>query len=129
MSTSSLLLPHTTLQSTSFNKIVSAPPTASSSHSEQTNDKEKDASTSAIEKEKKKETEDDATMLTIPKTFAYTLSLLDCSFTKRPYPGIWQLRYVKGKLFTLKTKLSVYFVCLKFFQPAASSRRFITSYS
>lgn len=94
MSTNSLLLPHTTLQSTSFNKITSAPPTASSTKTEQINDKENATPASANEKEKEmeKETEDDATMAAIPKTFSYTLSLLDCSFTKRPFPGIWQLR-------------------------------------
>lgn len=97
MSTNSLLLPHTTLQSTRFNQITSVPPTASGSQSEQMNDKEKVGSASANEKDKEKETEDDATLAAIPKTFAYTLSLLDCSFTKRPFPGIWQLRYVKRK--------------------------------
>lgn len=29
----------------------------------------------------------------IPKTFAFTLTLLDCSFNKRPFTGIWQLRF------------------------------------
>lgn len=32
--------------------------------------------------------------LVLPRTFAYTLTLLDCSFNKRPFTGIWQLRYV-----------------------------------
>lgn len=95
MSTNSLLLPHTTLQATSFNKVSSVPPTASSTKSEQMNDKENadltNANTSEKEKEKEKESEDDATMAAIPKTYSYTLSLLDCSFTKRPFPGIWQL--------------------------------------
>lgn len=109
MSTNSLLLPHTTLQSTGFNKITSViPQTASSLHSEQMNDKEKaEAVAAASSDERQKETEDDATMATIPKTFAYTLSLLDCSFTKRPFPGIWQLRLVHKQLFHIKTKSSI----------------------
>lgn len=96
------MLPHTTLQSTSFDEITSVPATASTLHSEQMNDKEKSASANANE-EGKEAHEDDATMVAIPKTFAYTLSLLDCSFTKRPFPGIWQLRYViKTKPFALR---------------------------
>lgn len=106
LSTNSLLLPYTTLQSTNFNKITSLPATASTIHSEndQMNDKEKSASENANEKEKQS-SEDDVTMAAIPRTFAYTLSLLDCSFTKRPFPGIWQLRYVKIKLFVERIQL------------------------
>lgn len=92
MSTNSLLLPHTTLQSTSFNKIILERSSASSPQSEQMNDKEKVAAANSNEKEK--ENDDAVTMSAIPKTFAYTLSLLDCSFSKRPFPGIWQLRYM-----------------------------------
>lgn len=84
-SPTSLLLPYTTLQSPSFNKIasVSAAPNAPV---EQIDEKE----VINLENINEKYTED-ATM-SIPKTFAYTLSLLDCSFNKRPFPGIWQLR-------------------------------------
>lgn len=35
--------------------------------------------------------EEEATNL-IPKTFSYNLSLMDCTFNRRPFPGIWQLR-------------------------------------
>lgn len=38
------------------------------------------------------ETDRDGQDLVIPKTFAYTLTLIDCSFDKRPLAGIWQLR-------------------------------------
>lgn len=86
-STTSLLLPHTTLQSTSFNKISSAPATASA-QAEPAIDKE-----TGDLVDKNEESGDDATTAAgIPKTFAYTLSLLDCTFNKRPFPGIWQLR-------------------------------------
>lgn len=86
-SPTSLLLPYTTLQSESFNKIASAS-AASNAQPDQMNDKESSNSEDVIEKQ----TED--TPMGIPKTYAYTLSLLDCSFSKRPFPGIWQLRYL-----------------------------------
>lgn len=30
---------------------------------------------------------------TIPRTFSYNLALIDCTFQRRPNPGIWQFRY------------------------------------
>lgn len=39
----------------------------------------------------------------IPKTFAFTLTLLDCSFDKRPFTGIWQLRYFLKKKFLMQS--------------------------
>lgn len=30
---------------------------------------------------------------TIPRTFSYDLALIDCTFQRRPNPGIWQFRY------------------------------------
>lgn len=83
-STTSLLLPHTTLQSASFSRITSGS-AAPSTQSHPINDKEMNHL--EINNDQSEETG-----LTIPKTFAYTLSLLDCSFNKRPIPGIWQLR-------------------------------------
>lgn len=83
-STTSLLLPHTTLQSASFSRITSGS-TAPSAQTEPLNDKE--MNNLDINNDQSGETG-----ATIPKTFAYTLSLLDCSFNKRPIPGIWQLR-------------------------------------
>lgn len=86
-SPTSLLLPYSTLHSPGFNKIASVSASASKTPScVQLNEKE-------IVNEK--QTVDPTTMTSstnIPKTFAYTLSLLDCSFNKRPFPGIWQLR-------------------------------------
>lgn len=84
-SPTSLLLPYTTLQSESFNKIASTS-VASNAQPDRVNDAELINSDGINEKH----TED--TAMGIPKTFAYTLSLLDCSFNKRPFPGIWQLR-------------------------------------
>lgn len=83
-STTSLLLPHSTLQSAGFSKIASVSPSTKSE-------------SPIIEKEVVNAEIIDETFVkdmgtTIPKTFAYTLSLLDCSFNKRPMPGIWQLR-------------------------------------
>lgn len=31
---------------------------------------------------------------TIPRTFSYNLSIIDCTFTRRPNAGIWQFRFV-----------------------------------
>lgn len=31
---------------------------------------------------------------TIPRTFSYSLALIDCTFQRRPNPGIWQFRYM-----------------------------------
>lgn len=84
-SPTSLLLPYTTLQSPSFNKIASNS-SAPSAPVHQIEEKE----VINLENINEKYTED--TTMTIPKTFAYKLSLLDCSFNKRPFPGIWQLR-------------------------------------
>lgn len=81
VSATSLLLPHTILQSTSFSKIASTP----SAKAEKINDKD------MINAETINETFVKDLTISIPKTFAYTLSLLDCSFNKRPLPGIWQL--------------------------------------
>lgn len=83
-SPTSLLLPYTTLQSASFNKITSAS-VSPRGHEEQMNEKE--INNVEITTEKASGEVPSA----IPKTFAYTLSLLDCSFNKRPFPGIWQL--------------------------------------
>lgn len=85
-SPTSLLLPYTTLQSPGFNKIASVSTAPNAPHVEQIDEKE----VINLENINEKYTAD-ATM-TIPKTFAYTLSLLDCSFNKRPFAGIWQLR-------------------------------------
>lgn len=84
-SPTSLLLPYTTLQSESFNKItsISTPPNAQANH---LSDKE------TINLDNINEKNIGEMSASIPKTFAYTLSLLDCSFNKRPFPGIWQLR-------------------------------------
>lgn len=84
VSATSLLLPHTTLQSTSFTKIASTSSTPNAK-SEQMKDKD------TINAEANNETFVKDVSASIPKTFAYTLSLLDCSFTKRPMPGVWQL--------------------------------------
>lgn len=84
-SPTSLLLPYTTLHSPSFNKIASVS-SAPNAPSDQIDEKE----VTNLENINDKYTED--APMTIPKTFAYTLSLLDCSFNKRPFPGIWQLR-------------------------------------
>lgn len=53
------------------------------------------------------ETERDDQDLVIPKTFAYTLTLLDCAFNKRPFTGIWQLRYANDIFINL---VNPYFV-------------------
>lgn len=37
---------------------------------------------------------DDLTRTTIPRTFSYNLALIDCTFQRRPNPGIWQFRYI-----------------------------------
>lgn len=76
-----LMLPLTTLQSTDFNKISSSPKLSPLS---QLNEKE------VIDLNNFHEKCSDNSV-SIPKTFAYTLSLLDCSFNKRPFPGIWRL--------------------------------------
>lgn len=38
---------------------------------------------------------------TIPRTFSYSLALIDCIFQRRPNPGIWQFRYVLHMPFIL----------------------------
>lgn len=84
-SPTSLLLPYTTLQSESFNRITSIS-TSPRAQDEQMNDKE----ITNLDNMSEKPADENGT--TIHKTFAYTLTLLDCSFNKRPFPGIWQLR-------------------------------------
>lgn len=37
----------------------------------------------------------------IPRTFSYSLALIDCTFQRRPNPGIWQFRYVLATPFPL----------------------------
>lgn len=85
-SPTSLLLPYTTLQSESFNRITSTSATPPNPQPDYMHDKEN------INLENINEKYISDMPANIPKTFAYTLSLLDCSFNKRPFPGIWQLR-------------------------------------
>lgn len=78
-----LMLPLTTLHSETFIKISSeASPNPSPIH--KMSEKEEIDLNNLHEKYFDGQT-------TIPKTFSYTLSLLDCSFNKRPFPGIWRL--------------------------------------
>lgn len=85
-SPTSLLLPHTTLQSTSFNKIASIP---AQKTTQEINNQDEISNEANMNQNGIDESAPDTF---IPKTFAYSLSLLDCIFNKRPFPGIWQLR-------------------------------------
>lgn len=80
------MLPMTMLQSDNFNKASSIVEIPKISIENETNEKK------SIGVEKNSQNEANTNTDVIPKTFAYTLSLLDCSFNKRPFAGIWQLR-------------------------------------
>lgn len=75
------MLPLTMLQSSDFNKYKSTLKDIISGNG--IDDKPADNEIAPHDQE-----------LVMPRTFAYTLTLLDCSFNKRPFTGIWQLRYV-----------------------------------
>lgn len=77
------MLPITMLQSDNFNKASSIVEIPKLAIEEEINEKR----STDVEKM----SQNDSTNA-VPKTFAYTLSLLDCSFNKRPFAGIWQLR-------------------------------------
>lgn len=76
------MLPMTMLHSDNFNKASSIVEIPKIAIEEEINEKLTDV---------EKMPQIDSTNA-VPKTFAYTLSLLDCSFNKRPFVGIWQLR-------------------------------------
>lgn len=81
---SNLMLPLTTLQTINFTKITSQ---ASSKHlSPLPLMKEREDIDLNHHRDKNFDVP-----ISFPKTFSYTLALLDCSFNKRPFPGIWRL--------------------------------------
>lgn len=81
---SNLMLPLTTLQTTNLTKVSSQ---ISPKHpSPLPSVKERDDIDLNHHRDQYSEVP-----LSIPKTFSYTLALLDCSFNKRPFSGIWRL--------------------------------------
>lgn len=81
---SNLMLPLTTLQTTNFTKISSQASHKNPSPLPSMNEKENLDLSHHRDKYSEFPT-------SIPKTFSYALTLLDCSFNKRPFPGIWRL--------------------------------------
>lgn len=80
---SNLMLPLTTLQTTNFTKI-SSQASPKLSNLPPMNEKEEVDPNNLCDKYSE-------VPIAIPKTFSYTLALLDCTFNKRPFPGIWRL--------------------------------------